>query len=43
MTTGGWILMLGSLGIVWGLAIWCYRKVLSAPAKPEKVPPGFGP
>jgi hypothetical protein len=28
MTTGGWIFMIVSLGSVWGLAIWCYRRVL---------------
>lgn len=42
MTTGGWIWMLVSLGAVWGLAAWCYRKVLSTPQE-EKVPTGFGP
>jgi hypothetical protein len=29
MTTGGWIFMTLSLAFVWGLAIWCYRKILS--------------
>jgi hypothetical protein len=28
MTIGGWIFMSLSLAFVWGLAIWCYRKVL---------------
>ena len=31
MTPLGWIFMSASLAFVWGLAIWCYRKVLSAP------------
>lgn len=30
----GWIFMIGSLGLVWGLAIWCFRKVLSLPTPP---------
>lgn len=25
----GWIIMLGSLALVWGLTIWCYAKLLS--------------
>ena len=29
MTTGGWIFMTLSLAFVWGLALWCFRKVLS--------------
>lgn len=28
MTTGGWIFMTLSLVSVWGLALWCYRRVL---------------
>lgn len=28
MTTAGWIFMLVSLAFVWGLALWCYRRVL---------------
>lgn len=31
MTIGGWILLVGSLTFVWGLAIWCYAKILSTP------------
>lgn len=31
MTIGGWILMVGSLTCVWGLAGWCYWKILSTP------------
>jgi hypothetical protein len=31
MTIGGWILMIGSLSFVWGLAGWCYYKILSGP------------
>ncbi len=42
MTLGGWIWMTISLGGVWGLAIWAYRKVLTSPQE-EKAPPGFGP
>jgi len=32
MTTGGWTIMLLSLACVWGLALWCYYRVLSVPA-----------
>ncbi len=28
MTLGGWCFMILSLGFVWGLALWCYAKVL---------------
>jgi hypothetical protein len=43
MTTGGWIIMLISLGGVWGLAIWCYKTVLSAPQEDLTEPPaGLG-
>jgi hypothetical protein len=28
MTIGGWIFMSVSLVFVWGLAVWCYRRVL---------------
>ena len=31
MTIGGWIFMAGSLGFVWGLAGWCYYKILKGP------------
>lgn len=31
MTTAGIVFMILSLLFVWGLALWCYRKVLSAP------------
>jgi len=29
MTTAGWIFMIVSLAFVWGLAIWCFRRILS--------------
>jgi hypothetical protein len=29
MTTAGWIFMIVSLASVWGLAIWCFRRILS--------------
>lgn len=31
MTTGGWVLLVGSLTFVWGLAGWCYWKILRGP------------
>ena len=29
MTTGGWIFMIASLAFVWGLPLWCFRRILS--------------
>ena len=31
MTTGGWVLLIVSLTVVYGMAIYCYAKVLNAP------------
>jgi hypothetical protein len=31
MTIGGWVLLTVSLTAVYGLAIYCYAKVLNAP------------
>ena len=31
MTNAGIVFMVLSLLFVWGLALWCFRKVLSAP------------
>lgn len=31
MTTAGWVLMIVSVTFVYGLAGWCYRKMLRAP------------
>ena len=36
MTIGGWILMIGSLTFVWGLAGWCYKTILTAPSDSEE-------
>lgn len=41
MTAGGWLTMVVSLAFVWGLVIWCFRRVLTSPEE-EKVPGGFG-
>jgi hypothetical protein len=41
MNAGGWITMLVSLAFVWGLTLWCFRRVLKSPQE-EKVPTGFG-
>jgi hypothetical protein len=30
----GWIFMLASMAFVWGLALWCFKRVLSAPKTP---------
>ena len=42
MTLAGWVTMSVSLACVWGLVIWCYRRILQSPQQ-EKAPPGFGP
>lgn len=31
MTLGGWLLLITSLTVVYGVAIWCYVQVLGAP------------
>ena len=31
MNAAGWIFMLVSLGLVWGVTIWAYAKLLRAP------------
>jgi len=31
MTTGGWIIMIGMLIMVWSTAIWSYARLLRAP------------
>ena len=36
MRTSGWVTMLISTAAVWSLAIWCYYRVLTAPAE-EKI------
>jgi hypothetical protein len=42
MNLSGWITMLVSLGFVWSLTFWCFRRVLSSPTE-EKAPVGLGP
>jgi hypothetical protein len=39
MTTLGLVFMIASLAFVWGLAIWCFRKVLTAPPDGEIAKP----
>lgn len=34
MTILGWIFMAVSLAFVWGLTIWCFKRVLSFPEEP---------
>lgn len=31
MTTAGWIFMIASLTFVWGIAIWCYGRMIFGP------------
>jgi len=38
MTIGGWIFLLVSLAFVWGLAIFCYIRVMKG-GKAIEVPP----
>ncbi len=35
----GWLVMVLSLVFVWGLTIWCFRKVLTAPPEDHVVKP----
>ncbi len=38
MTIGGWIFLIASLSFVWGLVIWCFKRVLSFPEEPPAEP-----
>jgi len=42
MTIGGWILLVVSLSFVWGLAGWCYWKILTVPEHPKHDADGGG-
>ena len=33
MTIGGWIFLCVSNSLVWGLTLWCFYRVLSAPPR----------
>jgi hypothetical protein len=35
MTATGMLFMIGSLVFVWGLAAWCYNRVLRGPSGPD--------
>ncbi len=37
MTVGGWLVMLGSVGAVTTLFIWCVHRVLTTPGETEKL------
>jgi hypothetical protein len=37
MTTGGWIIMVLSVGFVTGLLAWCIYKVFAEPQAPGKL------
>jgi hypothetical protein len=41
MTLGGWIFLITSLTFVWGLALWCFYKVLSFHEEPPEPVRGF--
>jgi hypothetical protein len=36
MTFFGWVFLVTSLTFVWGLTIWCFRRVLSFPEEPPE-------
>lgn len=37
MRLGGWIFLISSMVFVWGLTLWCFRRVLSGvEAKPPE-------
>ena len=36
MTAAGWTFLVVSLSFVWGLAIWCFIRVLTAPPETEQ-------
>ncbi len=36
MTLMGWIFMATSLSFVWGLVLWCFKRVLTAPEPPPE-------
>lgn len=42
MTPLGWIFLLVSTAFVWGLAAWCYYKVLTVPGEIERPPDILG-
>jgi hypothetical protein len=39
MRPGGWLTLVLSLALVWGLALWCYYRVLTSPPEEEVVKP----
>ena len=39
MHPAGWVLMLVSLGVVWGGTFWCFHRVLTAPPEDHVVKP----
>lgn len=42
MTTAGWIFLGLSTAFVWGLVIWCFYRVLTAPKETTKPPDILG-
>lgn len=42
MTLLGWIFLMMSLAFVWGLAGWCFYKVLTVPGTTQKPPDILG-
>jgi len=43
MTSGGWVILLGSVGAVTLLFGWCVIKVMKDPQDPEQTLHGFDP
>jgi hypothetical protein len=42
MTALGWVFLLASTALVWGLTGWCFYRVLTAPGEIEKPPDSLG-
>ncbi|MEZ4457087.1 MAG: hypothetical protein R2882_11145 [Gemmatimonadales bacterium] len=44
LTAAGAVIMVAANTAVWGMTIWCFRRVLTAPPDDETPPPpsGFG-
>ncbi|MCB9878347.1 MAG: hypothetical protein H6835_12180 [Planctomycetes bacterium] len=44
LSTGGWIMMILSIGAVTGLVVYCYKRILTHPEMDEPdLPGGLGP
>lgn len=39
MTTGGWVFMIASLALVWGVTLWSYWRMFRSAPPDEPHPP----